>query len=152
MSTRLRVVLKYPNGEQLRGPIAVATLCHLLRSADNSRKFVLRAFIGSKRQRLEALAKQLPKGYALILVQEPRRTRRNRSFCWGKVAMPAAQPAPDIQFQEMPAVPQDVLAEAAARQQIQAAMAAQQQPQVAYRWAVAPVPPFRPQRRRNPER
>lgn len=151
MSTRLRVVLKYPSGEQIRGPMAVATLCYMLKPTSN-RKFVLGALHGSKRERLEALATKLPKGYALMLVQEPRRTRRNRSFCWGKVAMPPAQPAPQIRIQAAPEFAEPLLPPPPALDAglIQAARQMQQVAQQ-YRWNAAPVPPFRPRRRRNVE-
>lgn len=87
MSTRLRVLLRYPNGQCLRGPFAIAQMCSLIAGSTKLRKHVLPKGDGaSKKAKLEEVAKLLPKQYALILVQEPKHTRRNRSHCWTKMA------------------------------------------------------------------
>jgi len=86
MSTRLRVVLKTPNGAMIRDKYAILQLC--LAAKPYQYKNVLKELPGSKRDRLKAVATLLPKGYTLVLVQEPKRTRKNRSYCWDKALQP----------------------------------------------------------------
>jgi hypothetical protein len=87
MSTRLRVTLLYGGQVHATGRIAVKELCYraypnkspafhriALRHGDNKGL--------SKRDRLLKMAERLPKGFTLVLTQEPRRTRKNRSAYW----------------------------------------------------------------------
>lgn len=103
MSTRLRVVLRYPNGGAVRGQLAIITMAQLI--SPQRYKTALKALKGSKRERLEALASKLPPRYELILIQEPRHTRKSRSLAWRRgqdipavQAQPAPQPAPQPRY------------------------------------------------------
>lgn len=84
MSTRTRMLLKDANGINYTGNIGVKALIQLTQPKLGTvgvRKF-LSKLGGSKKEKLLELAKALPPNYTLILIQEPRRTRKNRSLYW----------------------------------------------------------------------
>lgn len=99
MSTRLRVIVKGPNGGVTKDKVAVLQLCMLAGPSNYSK--ALKGLPGSKKERLQQLATQLPKGYTLILVQEPKHTRKSRSYCWGKMPSKKPVPAPVAQAQQV---------------------------------------------------
>lgn len=101
MSTRLRVILRTPNGISVRDKYAILTLCQMAKPVGYKR--ALKELAGSKRARLQAVAASLPKGYSLILVQEPKHTRRNRSYCWDKLPQkPQVENVPAVEVQLPP--------------------------------------------------
>jgi hypothetical protein len=82
MATRTRLVLRYPNGCTYTGVAALAGLGAHVGS--------FKALPGNtKAEKLMAAGKLLPVGCELLLIQEPKRTRRMRSLYW-KVRMKEA--------------------------------------------------------------
>jgi len=85
MSTRTRILLRYPQGGGSVGGRAVKELLILTHPTQGLQalKLILRGLRGkSKREKILAVAEKLPAGYSLTLVQEPRGTRRGRSLYW----------------------------------------------------------------------
>ncbi len=75
MSTRTRVVLTYKGKFHSSGYAAVRAMMEGPIPSNQLRGM-------SKRAKLEKLAEKLPVHFALVLIQEPRGTRKNRSLYW----------------------------------------------------------------------
>lgn len=75
MSTRTRVAVKAKGIILASGSMAIRNLYYFsgLRNVKP---------VGTKQEKLKAMAKCLPEGYSLVLIQEPRRTRKVRSLYW----------------------------------------------------------------------
>jgi hypothetical protein len=87
MSTRLRVVLKYPSGVMSTGSKAVKELLILTHPQTSNMaldKVMMKLGGMSKIEKIRVVSEKLPHGYTLTLFQEPRRTRKNRSLYWQK--------------------------------------------------------------------
>lgn len=84
MSTRTRVVLLYKGSVFRTGSYAVLEL--ITRANPKVRNFktlLSRVHLeGSKKEKLLAIACTLPPDFTLVLIQEPRGTRRNHSLYW----------------------------------------------------------------------
>lgn len=77
MSTRTRVVLSYGEG-CFYGSRAIRELAYKTGTTER-----FNSKLGdTKAERLMRVAEKLPKGWTLILIQEPRRMRKNRSTYW----------------------------------------------------------------------
>lgn len=84
MSTRTRIILDYRTG-QFFGSRAVKELAIQTLGAQHP-AYIPRALARTKgktkNDKLMKLAEKLPVGWTLILLQEPRSTRKNRSLYW----------------------------------------------------------------------
>ena len=82
MSTRTRIVLYYCDRIFTTGSGAVRAIVDKA-NPQVPAKGKLKKMVGlSKREKLVALAQLLPPMFSLILIQEPRGTRKNRSLYW----------------------------------------------------------------------
>lgn len=80
MSTRTRIVMTYNGMFHVAGGAAIRELLHRVYPNAINSKHKLDALVGkSKQDKLKEMAEKLPPGFALILIQEPRDTRKNRS-------------------------------------------------------------------------
>lgn len=75
MSTRARVALKTNGKITAHGSVAVRSLYYFA-GLSNVKP------VGTKQEKLTVMAKCLPEGCSLVLIQEPRRTRKVRSLYW----------------------------------------------------------------------
>jgi len=76
MSTRTRIILHYNNLPYTYGALAIKYIASM-----TTFKCILPKG-KSKKETLLEMAEKLPKEYTLILVQEPRHTRKSRSSYW----------------------------------------------------------------------
>ena len=86
MSTRVRHVLFNPQGTCFKGKRAILEMVYRAfpeRKTSDKLQGLLKTFPGqTKAEKLLALAKQLPPGYKLFLIREPRGTRIAKSHYW----------------------------------------------------------------------
>jgi len=83
MSTRVRIALTYQGRDFTRGPEAIRQLVARCNPqvTGNLLKHHLKNYPGlSKQEKLLKVAESLPPDFALLLVREPRRTRKSRSL------------------------------------------------------------------------
>lgn len=80
MSTRTRIVLQYGGRFLCSGRKAVKELSRRADPHGTERKKFSKLM--SKKDRLLHLASKLTYEYSLVLLQEPRKTRANRSLYW----------------------------------------------------------------------
>ncbi len=83
MSTRTRIALTYQGRDYVRGGAAIRELISRCNPqvTPNLLKNHLRNYLGmSKKEKLLKIAEGLPPDFALLLVQEPRRTRKGKSL------------------------------------------------------------------------
>jgi len=83
VSTRVRIALTYQGRDYTRGPEAIRQLiarCNPQLPASAFKRYLERYFGLSKQEKLLKVAENLPPDFALLLVREPRRTRKSRSL------------------------------------------------------------------------
>lgn len=83
MSTRTRIIMTYNGKFHVSGSAAIRELVQRVHPNAINVKHKLDALQGkSKQDKLKEMAEKLPVGFALILIQEPRGVRKNRSIYW----------------------------------------------------------------------
>jgi len=82
MSTRTRICLYYTANYYRKGIAAIKDLVERTHPypAANWRILLKRAEGKTRNEKLLKMAAKLPSGFTLFLIQEPKRTRRNRSL------------------------------------------------------------------------
>lgn len=83
MSTRTRIILKQKELVVARGVDALDVCCAKVFPDRIRRKSFLQSVPGvTKKEKITYLAERLPLGWSIVLLQEPRRTRKNKSLYW----------------------------------------------------------------------